>query len=155
LCSFFFLVFNVAAECALFVIFIILTLSSFFLLLFLGSHGFRSFSAAKSMIEVGRHDAAAGVLEDVLYGDDGNPEVWCVLAVCYKTLGDLELAKQYLERCLLMLDGEGSGKGPQLEEQKNQVREMLNEVVSDIKAVGGAGGENAMEEDIEGGDEDL
>lgn len=130
-----------------------LTLSPF--LSFFLFHHARSFSAAKSMIEVGRHDAAAGVLEDVLYGDDGNPEVWCVLAVCYKTLGDLELAQQYLERCLAMLDGEGSVGGPQLEEQKNQVREMLREVVSDIEVAGGAGGEargaggNAME------DEDL
>ena len=69
------------------------------------------FSAGKSMIEVGRHDAAAGVLEGVLYGDDGNPEVWCVLGVCYQSLHDYDLSKQYLEKCIAMLRSSSGSEG--------------------------------------------
>ena len=67
------------------------------------------FSAGKAMIEVGRYEAAAGVLEGVLYGDDGNPEVWCVLGICYQSLQEYDLAKQYLEKCLVMLSGGNGG----------------------------------------------
>lgn len=100
------------------------------------------FSAAKSMIEVGRHDAAAGVLEGVLYGDDGNPEVWCVLGVCYQQLQEYDLAKDYLERCLQMLLQDVN-----LMDQQNHVRGILNEVnqAMAMRGNGNDGGDGSIE----------
>ena len=121
------------------------------------------FSAGKSMIEVGRYEAAAGVLEGVLYGDDGNPEVWCVLGVCYQSLKEYELSKQYLEKCVSMLHGSGSGTGGGssssssssssngvMDAQIQHVNGILEEVVkslAEVKSNGGGSMEVEEEED--------
>ena len=108
------------------------------------------FSAAKSMIEVGRYDAAAGVLEGVLYGDDGNPEVWCVLGVCYKHLNELSLAKQYLEKSFAMLSSD-----VQLVAQQQHVATILQEVNAAILELEKVSESNADMNIDEDEDEDL
>jgi hypothetical protein len=97
-----------------------------------------------------------------LYGDDGNPEVWCVLGVCYQSLKEYELSKQYLEKCVSMLHGSGSGTGGGsssssssssngvMDAQIQHVNGILEEVVkslAEVKSNGGGSMEVEEEED--------
>jgi tetratricopeptide (TPR) repeat protein len=66
-------------------------------------------SAAKLMMEVGQPAAAAIVLERCLLEDDGNSEVWFLIAAAYRDSKRPALARQYLnqllEVCVLRVAG--------------------------------------------------
>ena len=78
-------------------------------------------------------------LEQILHEDDSDPEMWCVLGVCYKELGNIQLSHTYLSRCQIMVQelrkrvSAGTPEGLELAQREDQVQTLLEGVAAALK----------------------